>query len=68
MARNNGIPTSLRPGVALVGLLAPGLVLAHGGDHLHFWGAHSAEGQGLLLGGALAALAGLAWWFCRGRG
>lgn len=42
-------------------LAMPGLAAAHGTDHLHFWGLHDADGQGMLLGGLLLALAVVGW-------
>lgn len=62
MAASSPITRRLRHLVVTAGLAIPGLAVAHGSDHLHFWGSHTAEGQAMLLGGALLALAGIGWW------
>jgi hypothetical protein len=54
--------------VSLAGVAAPGLVLAHGTDHLHFWGRHTAEGQVWPVALASLAVAAVGWWLWRSRG
>ena len=54
--------------LALTGVASPTLALAHGTDHLHFWGHHTADGQVSLIAVVLLAVAGLAWWLWRSRG
>ena len=61
------IPRLARVGL-VIGAAMPAMALAHGSDHLHYWGSHTAEGQGMLLGGALLALVGIGLWLRSRRG
>jgi len=68
MAATTTLTNHLSRMALAVGLAMPGLAMAHGSDHLHFWGSHSAEGQIIPLALSLLALAGLGWWLWRSRG
>jgi hypothetical protein len=58
----------LRRLLITAGILLPGLAMAHGSDHLHFWGQHSADVQFILLSLSMLALFGIGWWLWRSRG
>lgn len=50
--------------IAAAGML-PGLALAHGSGHLHFWGRHLTEILPIPTVLALLAMAALGWWLGR---
>lgn len=54
------------PLLAITGML-PGLALAHGSDHLHFWGRHLTEVLPIPTVLALLAMGVLGWWLARNR-